>query len=192
MSKIIEQAMKIHQEAMSFSDKAQIAQIEGASESESLGFLGRAFELEEKAAMLLRNEKKDLVTRTVLFRGAAVLALGCNKLSEAENLIEIGSSEEAPPQLVGELRDLKRVVDERRTELRKANLLLKQIQDSFTATVTYSVNEGSSQKLRVHLPGQSSKSNNIIDLSIQKMRRFKNMRSTHYQPSPSESDRIYA
>ena len=123
MSKIIEQAMKIHQEAMSFSDEAQIAQFERAGKSRVLDFLKKAFELEEEAAMLLIDEKDDLVTRTVLFRGAAVLALDCNKLSEAERLIEHGLSEEAPSQLADELRDLKSIVYERRTELRKVNLL---------------------------------------------------------------------
>ena len=146
MSEIIEQAMKIHEEAMSFSDKAQIAQIEGADESKILDFLGKAFELEEKAAMLLRNEKEDLVTRTVLFRGAAVLALDCNKLSKAEKLIELGLSGEAPPQFADELRNLKRVVDERRAEMRKVNLSLKQPQDSFTTTSIFHADGDSRQK----------------------------------------------
>ena len=117
MSEIIEQAMKIHREAMSFSDKAQVARIERVDESKVLDFLRRAFELEEKAAMLLRNEKEDLVTRAVLFRGAAVLALDCNKLNEAEKLIELGLSGEVPPQIADELRDLKTgIKSERRTE----------------------------------------------------------------------------
>ena len=114
MSEIIEQAMKIHREAMSFSDKAQVARIERVDESKVLDFLRRSFELEEKAAMLLRNEKEDLVTRAVLFRGAAVLALDCNKLNEAEKLIELGLSGEAPPQIADELHDLKRVVESKR------------------------------------------------------------------------------
>ena len=118
MSEIIEQAMRIHREAMNFSDNAQIAQIERADESKVLDFLRKAFELEERAAMLLRNEKEDLVTRAVLFRGAAVLALDCNKFGEAEKLIEIGLSREVPSQIADELQNLKKhIKSDRRTEL---------------------------------------------------------------------------
>ena len=142
MSEIIEQAMKIHREAMNFSDEAQIAQIEGADKSKVLDFTRKAFELEKRAAMLLQNEKGDLVTRTVLFRGAAVLALDCNELDEAEKLIELGlSDDDAPPQIAGELQDLKRVVEsKRRTKLREATLSLNQT-ESFLTTVTPELNE---------------------------------------------------
>lgn len=68
--------------------------------------------------MLLKNEKEDMVTRTVLFRGAAVLALDCNELSEAEKLIELGLSDDAPPQIAGQLRNLKEDVNSKRRENR--------------------------------------------------------------------------
>lgn len=107
MSKIeIEQAMKIHREAMNFSEEAQVAQIKKESEDSIFNFFRKAFELEKKAAMLLRDEEKDLATRAILFRSAPVLALDCNESREAEKLIGLGLSKEGPPQITDELRGL--------------------------------------------------------------------------------------
>ena len=122
MSKKLEQAMKFHEEAMDFSGKAQVAQIKG-EEVEALVFFKEAFKLEKEAAMLLENEKVKLITRAVLFRSAAVLALDCGKISEAEKLIDLGLSGKVPPQIADELQDLKEDVEfERREELRKTKL----------------------------------------------------------------------
>ena len=56
MSKTVEKAMKIHDEAMDFSGKAQAAQIRGVDEGEVLAFFRKAFRLEKEAAMLLKDE----------------------------------------------------------------------------------------------------------------------------------------
>ena len=118
MSKTVEKAMKIHREAMDFSEKAQIARIKGMSREEVLTFFRKAFRLEREAAMLLKDEKAKLVTRAVLFRSAAVLAFDCGKISEVEELINLGLSGEVPPQIADELRNLKkRIKSDRRTEL---------------------------------------------------------------------------
>ena len=114
MSKTVEKAMKIHREAMDFSEKAQIARIKGMSREEVLAFFRKAFRLEREAAMLLKDEKAKLVTRAVLFRSAAVLAFDCGEVSEVEELISLGLSGEVPPQIADELHDLKRVVESRR------------------------------------------------------------------------------
>ena len=114
MSKTVEKAMKIHREAMDFSEKAQIARIKGVSREEVLAFFRKAFRLEREAAMLLKDEKAKLVTRAVLFRSAAVLAFDCGEVSEVEELISLGLSGEVPPQIADELHDLKRVVESRR------------------------------------------------------------------------------
>ena len=124
MSKKLERAMDIHEEAMDFSGKAQAAQIKG-EEGDTLAFFREAFKLEKEAAMLLKDEKVELTTRAVLFRSAAVLALDCGEISEAEKLISFGLSGKVPPQIADELQDLKKDVEfERREELRKINLLL--------------------------------------------------------------------
>ena len=124
MSKKLERAMDIHEEAMDFSGKAQAAQIKG-EEGDTLAFFRKAFKLEKEAAMLLKDEKVELIARAVLFRSAAVLALDCGEISEAEKLISLGLSGKAPPQIADELQDLKKDVEfERREELRKINLLL--------------------------------------------------------------------
>ena len=123
MSKKLERAMDIHEEAMDFSGKAQAAQIKG-EEGDTLAFFRKAFKLEKEAAMLLKDEKVELITRAVLFRSAAVLALDCGEISEAEKLISFGLSGKVPPQIADELQDLKKDVEfERREELRKINLL---------------------------------------------------------------------
>lgn len=114
MSKTVEKAMKIHKEAMDFSEKAQIARIKGMNREEVLAFFRKAFRLEREAAMLLKDEKAKLVTRAVLFRSAAVLAFDCGEVSEVEELISLGLSGEVPPQIADELHDLKRVVESRR------------------------------------------------------------------------------
>ena len=114
MSKTVEKAMRIHREAMDFSEKAQIARIKGMNRKEVLAFFRKAFRLEKEAAMLLKDEKAKLVTRAVLFRSAAVLAFDCGEVSEIEELINLGLSGEVPPQIADELHDLKRVVESKR------------------------------------------------------------------------------
>ena len=122
MSKKLERAMDIHEEAMDFSGKAQAAQIKG-EEGDTLAFFRKAFKLEKEAAMLLKDEKVELITRAVLFRSAAVLALDCGEISEAEKLISFGLSGKVPPQIADELQDLKKDVEFERREERKINLL---------------------------------------------------------------------
>ena len=118
MSETIKKAMKIHEEAMDFSGKAQVSRIRGANEKEVLTFFREAFRLEKEAAMLLKDEKVKLITRAVLFRSAAVLALDCDEISEAEKLISLGLSGRVPPQIADELRGLKKNIEShRRTEL---------------------------------------------------------------------------
>lgn len=138
MSKRLEQAMELHEEAMDFSGKAQAAQIKGTKKEETLAFFREAFRLEKKAAMLLKDEKVKLVTRAVLFRSAAVLALDCGEINEAEKLIDLGLSGKVPPQIADELQDLKKDVEfERHAELHTANSLLKKIQDLFMKRVEF-------------------------------------------------------
>lgn len=140
MSKIkVEQAMKLHREAMNFSEEAQITKIKKEDENSVSNFFGKAFELEKEAAMLLKDEEEDLVTRAVLFRSAAVLALDCNQSREAEKLIGLGLSKETPPQIANELRDLYEEINFKRyMETHGINLLPGQIQASFVGDAIYS------------------------------------------------------
>ena len=131
MSKKLEQAMKCHEEAMDFSGRAQAAQIRG-TKKEAIAFFREAFKLEKKAAMLLKDEKTKLVTRAVLFRSAAVLALDCGKISEAKELINFGLSGRVPPQIADELQDLKKEIESDR-----CTSPLKQTQVSPVVDATY-------------------------------------------------------
>ena len=133
MSKAVDQAMETHREAMNFSEAAQIAQIKGGNESDVLSSFRKAFDLEKKAAMLLKDEETDLVTRAILFRSAAVLALDCGEYGEAEKLIGLGLSKDAPMQIADELRDLYEDANfERHMSLSGVTLLPEQIYASFT------------------------------------------------------------
>ena len=124
---------------MNFSEEAQITKIKKEDENSVSNFFGKAFELEKEAAMLLKDEEEDLVTRAVLFRSAAVLALDCNQSREAEKLIGLGLSKETPPQIANELRDLYEEINFKRyMETHGINLLPGQIQASFVGDAIYS------------------------------------------------------
>lgn len=126
MSNTVKNAMRLHKEAMNFSEKAQIARIK-KEKADALASFREAFRLEKEAAMLLKDEKVKLVTRAVLFRSAAVLALDCDEINESEQLINLGLSGKVPPQIADELQDLKIVIVKRRAKLRKTDLSVEQI-----------------------------------------------------------------
>lgn len=138
MSNILEQSMKLHEEAMNFSEKAQVARIREQKRNSTILFR-EAFRLEKKAAMLLKDEKVNLVTRAVLFRSAAVLALDCGEINEAEELIHLGLLGGVPPQIADELQDLKKEIEsDRCTEPRRANLPPKHTRVSSIVSMVYS------------------------------------------------------
>jgi superfamily II DNA/RNA helicase len=65
-----------------------------------------AFRLESEAAALLADQLDTEPTRSVLFRSAASLALDCDLISEAEELIRQGLSGRPPAPIVDELLEL--------------------------------------------------------------------------------------
>ncbi len=73
-----------------------------------------ALDKERAAASLLTEAGDEEPTRSVLFRSAATLALDCNDYIEAERLIDQGLAGTPPPEIAGELKDLRRRVRSQR------------------------------------------------------------------------------
>jgi hypothetical protein len=94
-----------HNKAMILSQDALVRQLKGQP-----GFLemyAEAFEYEQKAALSFLIQLDNEPTRSVLFRSAASLAIQCNKLSEAEKLIDTGLAGNPPVEIAAELVILK-------------------------------------------------------------------------------------
>lgn len=97
------EATDLHKEAMEMIDKAHMAGQRGTKvDVQDLTY--RAFQLEKKAASLIEKEFEP--TRSVLHRSAAVLAIECGEIFEAEQLIEAGLDGNPPDEIVEELKDL--------------------------------------------------------------------------------------
>jgi hypothetical protein len=75
-----------HREAMEQTDLALAARQQG-NEMLALRHVRRAYELEAQAAAAYAARLNAEPTRSVLFRSAATLALGCKLLPEAEKLV---------------------------------------------------------------------------------------------------------
>lgn len=76
----------LHQEAMELVDQAVLARQRG-DVAQVAEFSRAAFQKERAAANLLANQFDFEPTRSILHRSAAVLALECKELREAERLI---------------------------------------------------------------------------------------------------------
>jgi hypothetical protein len=95
----------LHQEAMELVDQAVLARQRG--EATQVAKLSRAaFQKESAAANLVANQLELEPTRSILHRSAAVLALECNELREAERLIGRALAGNPPDDIANELRDL--------------------------------------------------------------------------------------
>jgi hypothetical protein len=100
----------IHRKAMSYTDYAAIARRYNDLEIQG-ELLHRAFELERQAAEMLVDRFDDQLTRSVMYRSAASLAMQCGEYIEAERLIGVGLEGNPPSEIARELRDLRKEVD---------------------------------------------------------------------------------
>ncbi|MEG3978680.1 hypothetical protein QT970_29300 [Microcoleus sp. herbarium8] len=95
----------LHHEAMELVDRAILARQRG--DIDQVTALTRAaFAKERAAADLVANEWDFEPTRSVLHRSAAVLAIECSQLREAERLIGRALAGNPPAEIADELRDL--------------------------------------------------------------------------------------
>lgn len=95
----------IHNEAMDFAQMAQIASRQGELEKARMMF-GHAFEKEREAAMTAYNNKHPQPGLSILLQSAAHLAVTCEQTREAERLIGLALSGEAPEEIRHDLRML--------------------------------------------------------------------------------------
>lgn len=95
----------LHREAMELVDQAVLAR--QREDSETVLSLSRAaFTKERAAADLVANHFDLEPTRSVLHRSAAVLAIECHELRDAERLIGRALAGNPPDDIADELRDL--------------------------------------------------------------------------------------
>ncbi|HKV25770.1 MAG TPA: hypothetical protein VJN93_14345 [Candidatus Acidoferrum sp.] len=124
------QVKDIHREAMSLSDRAIEARLNGDATAAERYFR-QAYDLEQRAAMNAVAQSSPEPTRSVLLRSAASIALDCNLLPEAERLVCIALAGSPPTEIGEELRDLYEQVNfQRHLELRGISLSDDEIQMS--------------------------------------------------------------
>lgn len=94
---------ELHDQAMRIANEAFLVQFRGEDHKR---LFKQAFLLEREAAMLLVNRNDVEPTRSILFKSAAVLALDCELVREAERLIAYGLAGNPSDELADDLRDL--------------------------------------------------------------------------------------
>jgi len=109
---------ELHHKAMEFADQAFNAKREG-NLSLATELSQRAFELETKAAEMLKDSFDIEPTRSILYRSAASIAVDCKEYRQAEKLIAMALIGNPPSEIAEELRDLLEQVNfNRHLELR--------------------------------------------------------------------------
>ena len=101
MSKVRE----LHNKAMVLNQKALVTRHAG-DESSARAFLINAMELETQAADLIKLDRANEPTRSILYKSAASLALDAGEYAEALRLLAQGLSGFPPPQIIQELKNL--------------------------------------------------------------------------------------
>ncbi len=90
----------LHQQAMRFAHQADAAlDVEARS-----ALLHKAYEAERDAADSLFESIREEPSRSILYRSAAVLALDCKEIREAERLASCGLAGNPPSDIAAELR----------------------------------------------------------------------------------------
>jgi len=95
----------LHEQAMTLAEEVYIAQRKKDTQAVKK-WTKQSFELEKAAAMLLVNDFELEPTRSVLFKGAACLAINAALYREAERMIGFGLSGNPPVEIAEELRVL--------------------------------------------------------------------------------------
>lgn len=104
MSKV-HQVNSLHNEAMNIAEEVYLAQRKKDTVAVKK-WAKASFKLEKKAAMLLVNDYEQEPTRSILFKGAACLAINAQLYREAEQMIGFALSGNPPAEIRTELKDL--------------------------------------------------------------------------------------
>lgn len=100
-----------HNEAMDLAQMAQIAAQQGETEKSEMMFR-QAFEKEREVAMTAYENQHPQPGLSILLQSAAHLAVSCKQLREAEKLIGLALSGEAPSEIRHNLRCLLSTLDQ--------------------------------------------------------------------------------
>jgi hypothetical protein len=101
----IEKVNQLHERAMLLAEDAFLAK-RAKNQAEAMDLYQQPFTLEKEAAMLLVNDYDIEPTRSVLFKGAASLALNCENFREVERMTGFALSGNPPAPITQELREL--------------------------------------------------------------------------------------
>lgn len=120
--------LEIHREAMDLADQGQFL-LDRGDQPAARDLFRNAMELEREAAFA--TEEAAEPDRSVLFRSAGSLALDCDDLRVAEQLLARGLSGNPPEEIAEEIRDLLEQVHFRRhLEVRGLTLEITEVQMS--------------------------------------------------------------
>jgi hypothetical protein len=118
----------LHEKAMALADQAAAMRMAGTMD-EFKRLTLEALKLESEAAKTFAAESNLEPTRSVLFRSAATLAVECQELRIAEQLISAALAGNPPSEIADELRDLlEDVYFNRHLELRGVKLAAGEVQ----------------------------------------------------------------
>lgn len=122
---------ELHQRAMDLAHKAFLLKMQNKTE-ESIVLFEDAFNLEREAAFI-EQDNYSAITRYVLFRSSASIAINANKLRDAEEMIAYGLIGSPPNDIADELRDLQEQINfNRHLELRGISLSTGEMQLSLS------------------------------------------------------------
>ena len=100
-----EQIERLHNEAMSFADDADLFKHRGQLR-EALELFRKAFSLEREAAMAAIASSVEDLSSSVLVKSAAFLAYDGGLIRESEQMVGLALSRNLPEEIAEEMRDL--------------------------------------------------------------------------------------
>ncbi|MEL6944688.1 MAG: hypothetical protein AAFO82_18685, partial [Bacteroidota bacterium] len=98
----IEKVNQLHEQAMLLAEEAFLAK-RSKDTANSIDLYKKAYHLEEQAALLMITDYSIEPTRSVLFKGAANLAINAEKYQEAERMIRFALLGNPPSPIEQEL-----------------------------------------------------------------------------------------
>lgn len=99
------QIQLIHEEAMNLAEQAFVQRQNGLDDKAKLLYK-EAFKKESEAALQLVNQFELEPSRSLMFKGAAILAFQAELYREAEKMVSFGLSGNPPEKIVQELREI--------------------------------------------------------------------------------------
>jgi len=125
----VQKINELHEQAMDIAEEVYLAQRKQDNE-EARKYAKESFELEKAAAMLLVDDYDIEPTRSILFKGAACLAINAEMYRAAEQMIGFALTGNPPAEVAEELRSLLLEINSRNDMKQKSDVLISQILSS--------------------------------------------------------------